>query len=365
MSAFLSTVSPPPPPSSRPPSPPPLLPQPPLLFPLLFPSVSYYHQCRVIPPPSAPRIAQKERDRERKHNPASQASRSQPASHQLLSGTISHRSFHHALFSTLASFFLHAWPAYRTDPETPLKDASLSFFVSYPYDFRLFLSLWFTPFLFFLLFCCLVLHFSSSSSQFSFCSISYCYLIPFARRNHEELSELFPRGKSSFCCSVENLIAKDPDEPRLAFRRTDVVIREDRSCGYSWHVNCEGTRRVSTVQRETIWRLLFFSRKKLERRFGINLTTLYQPVAIISAAQTALLACLKLITELENQCLKFRFNTRRCSNKCWWIVPSPFVPFFFRLLLNRNYRSLRVIVAFIIPCPHANVFCLQFVSEFV
>ena len=55
---------------------------------------------------------------------------------------------------------------------------------------------------------------------------------------------------------------------------------------------------------------LFLAEKRLERRFGINLTTLCQPVAIISAAQTVLLACLKLITELENQCLKFRFNTR-------------------------------------------------------
>lgn len=70
VSAFLSTVSPPPPSSS----PPPLLPQPPPLFPLLFPSVSYYHQCRAIPPPSSPRMyTQKQREGEKESNPASQA----------------------------------------------------------------------------------------------------------------------------------------------------------------------------------------------------------------------------------------------------------------------------------------------------
>lgn len=123
VSAFLSTVSPPrfllhlrP-----------CFLQPPLLFPLLlFPSASHHHhhQCRAH--------ATEEIEGEGEGEAVKPAGASQPASQPPASlySTIYHRSFHHALFSTPAPFFFHAWPARTTDPETPLKGASLSVLLS-------------------------------------------------------------------------------------------------------------------------------------------------------------------------------------------------------------------------------------------
>lgn len=106
---------------------------------------------------------------------------------------------------------------------------------------------------------------------------------------------------------------------------------------------------------------------RLEQRFGINLTILYQPVAIISPAQTAPLACLKLITELENQCLKFRFNTQRCY-RCRWI-DRPF-SFYLILLPSLSERALskaytRRLYNFFSSFQNVDVSCDRFVHVFI
>lgn len=104
---------------------------------------------------------------------------------------------------------------------------------------------------------------------------------------------------------------------------------------------------------------------RVEQRSGINLTIFYRPVAIIPPALTAPLTRLKLITELENQCLK---SLMRRSNRCRWISflspPVSFSSSFSEFNRIRNNFFLLLSSIFLSSFPSSKFFLLQTILSF-